>query len=47
MTDEEYEKEVNDLVEMLGCLRLIRDKGQRKWLKREIREQLIRIINEC
>lgn len=41
MTDEEFKKEVQDLVEMLNSLRLIKDKGQTKWLKREIREQLI------
>lgn len=40
MTDEEYQKEVKDLVDMLNCLRRIMDKGRRKWLKAEIRIQL-------
>ena len=44
MTDEEFEKEVKTLVEMLNSLRLIKDKGLTKWLKREIREQLIIIL---
>ena len=40
MSDEEYEKEVKDLVEMLNNLRLIKDKSRRKWLKAEIRYQI-------
>ncbi|MBD5199372.1 MAG: hypothetical protein HDS83_03155 [Bacteroidales bacterium] len=44
MTDEEFEKEVQDLVDMLNSLHLIKDKGRTKWLKREIREQLIKIL---
>lgn len=44
MTDEEFEKEVKDLVEMLNSLHLIKDKGLTKWLKREIRAQLIKIL---
>lgn len=44
MTDEEFEKEVQDLVEMLSSLHRIRDKGRTKWLKREIREQMIKIL---
>ena len=46
MTDEEFKKEVKDLVDMLENLHLIRDKGLTKWLKREIRAQLIKIIKE-
>ncbi len=46
MTDEEFEKEVKDLVEMLNNLRRIKDKGLTKWLKREIRELIIRILKE-
>ena len=44
MSDEEFEKEVKDLVEMLAGLHRIRDKGLTKWLKREIREQVRKII---
>lgn len=44
MTDEEFEKEVRDLVEMLNNLHRIKDKGLTKWLKREIRAQLIQIL---
>lgn len=44
MSDEEFEKEVRDLVEMLNDLHRIRDKGLTKWLRREIREQLRKII---
>lgn len=44
MTDEEFKKEVQDLVEMLNILHLIKDKGRTKWLKREIRAQLITIL---
>lgn len=40
MTDEEFEKEVSDLVEMLRNLRLIKDKARRPWLKAAIKEQL-------
>ena len=46
MTDDEFEKEVRDLVEMLNHLHRIKDKSLTKWLKREIRDQLIRIIKE-
>lgn len=44
MTDEEFRKEVSDLVDMLNNLHLIRDTGRTKWLKREIRAQLIKIL---
>ena len=47
MTDDEFEKEVQDLVELLNSLHLIKDKGRTKWLKKEIRAQLIRILNGC
>ncbi|MDE6235334.1 MAG: hypothetical protein K2M56_06255 [Muribaculaceae bacterium] len=46
MTDEEFKKEVEDLVDMLNSLRRIKDKGRTKWLKREIREQFIKILKE-
>lgn len=40
MTDEEFKREVDDLVEMLNNLRLIKDRGRRKWLVFEIRRQI-------
>ena len=46
MTDEELKKEVQDLVEMLNSLHLIKDKGRARWLKREIRAHLIKILKE-
>lgn len=46
MSDEEFEKEVTDLVDMLNNLHRIRNRGLTKWLKREIREQLIKILKE-
>lgn len=46
MTDEEFEKEIEDLSEMLKNLRLIKDKGRRKWLKREIRALVIRLTKD-
>lgn len=46
MTDEEFEKEVKDLSEMLRILRLIKDKGHRKWLKREIRNSVIKLTKD-
>lgn len=46
MTDEELEKEVKDLVEMLNNLRRIKDKGRKRWLKSEIKEQLRKILKD-
>ena len=46
MTDEEFEKEVKDLTEMLRILRLIRDKGHRKWLRREIRSLVVKLTKD-
>lgn len=40
MSDEDYKKEVQDLVAMLNNLRLIKDRGRKRWLKAEIRNQL-------
>ena len=40
MSDEEFQKEVEDLTAMLGSLRQIKDKGRSRWLKIEIRNQL-------
>ncbi len=44
MTDEEFKREVQDLVDMLNNLRQIKDKGRTKWLKREIRAQMIKLL---
>ncbi len=44
MTDEEFQKEVDDLVAMLNDFRLIRDTGRRKWLSREIRAMMTRLL---
>jgi hypothetical protein len=46
MTDEEFKREVQNLVEMLNNLRLIKDKGLRRWLKVEIRNQLNQLLND-
>lgn len=46
MPDEEFEKEVSDLVEMINNLHRIADKGRAKWLKREIRALLIEILGK-
>lgn len=46
MSDEEFKKEVKDLVEMLDNLHQIRDRNLTKWLKREIRAQMVRILRE-
>lgn len=46
MTDEEFRKEVQDLVEMLNSLHLIKDKGRKRWLKAEIRVQLTKLMKD-
>lgn len=46
MSDENFKKEVEDMVEMIYILRRIKDRDQRKWLKREIRAQLTKLINQ-
>lgn len=38
MTDEEFEKNLTDLVEMLKCCHRINDKSLTKYLKVEIKE---------
>ncbi len=40
MSDEEFKREVKDLVDMLDNFRQIKDKGRKKWLKAEIRYQI-------
>lgn len=44
MTDEEFEKEVEELTAMLRLLRDIRDKNRTKWLKDELRLQFLRLL---
>lgn len=44
MTDEEFEKEVEELKEMLLNLRNIKDRGERKKMKREIKYIFSQII---
>lgn len=46
MTDEQFMKEVEDLVEMLKSLLLIRDKGKKRWLKTEIRALVQRLLRD-
>lgn len=46
MTDEEFEKEVEDLTELLRNLRRIKDKGRKRWLKAEIRIFLRKLMND-
>lgn len=46
MSDEEFKREVQGLVELLSSLRLIRDKGRRRWLKVEIRNQLRLLLKD-
>lgn len=43
MSDEEFAKEVADLVDLLNSLRLIKDKGRAKWLRAEIRSLVIKL----
>lgn len=44
--EDEFEKEVEDLTAMLRSLRLIQDKGRRKFLKQEIRLLLNTLIHD-
>lgn len=46
MTDDEFKKEMQDLVMMLENLRRIKDKGRRKWIKAEIRVLLTKLMND-
>lgn len=46
MTDEEFEKEIEDLTAMIRDLRLIKDKGRKRWLKAEIRVLLNTILRD-
>lgn len=44
MTDEEFKREAQDLIEMLGSLRLIKDKGRRRWLEREAKSLFLKLL---
>lgn len=44
--EDEFEKKVEDLTAMLRPLRLIQDKGRRKFLKQEIRLLLNTLIRD-
>lgn len=46
MTDDEFEREVQSLVEMLNHFHLIKDKGLKRWLKAEIRAQLRDLLKD-
>ncbi|MBO5030164.1 MAG: hypothetical protein J6C59_11205 [Muribaculaceae bacterium] len=46
MTDEQFQKEVQDLVEMLNDLRRIKDIGRKRWLKAEIQLFLRAILKD-
>lgn len=46
MDDVQFEKEVEDLVEMLRILRLIRDKKERAVFKDEIRSLVRKLIKD-
>ena len=46
MGNEEIDKEITELFEMLKTLQIIKDKSRTKWLKREIRAQLILILRQ-
>lgn len=46
MTDEDFEREVESLVENLYNLRLIKDKGRRPWLKKIIRAQVAVLLKD-
>lgn len=46
MTDEEFKKEVSDLMELLESHHRIRDKSLTKWIKREIRYKINSLLNE-
>lgn len=46
LEENEYRKERDDLIGMLDSLRLIKDKGQRKFLKKEIRVILNLLLHD-
>ena len=46
MEDEVFKKELQELTAMLESLRLIKDRGQRRMFKAEIRVQLERAMKD-
>ncbi|MBP3534490.1 MAG: hypothetical protein J6J53_00600 [Muribaculaceae bacterium] len=46
MTDEEFQNGLQSMVEMLLNFRLIQDRGRRRWLKAEIRNQLRLLLTD-
>lgn len=46
MTDDEFEKALDDLNGMLKSLRRITDKGRRDWLKNIIRRELNKMMKK-
>lgn len=45
MTDEEFKKEVQDLVDLLNYLHLVKEKDRTKWLKREVRAIFLKLLS--
>lgn len=46
MEEDQFEKEVDDLVAMLNTLRLIKDKGRKRFLKAAIRLQMRKLLKD-
>lgn len=46
LEENDYQKEVENLVGMLDSLRRITDKGKRKWLKNEIRAAVLLLTKD-
>lgn len=44
MDNEEFERKIEDLAEMLKSLRLIKDRGRKRWLKTEIKASLKELL---
>lgn len=43
---QDFEKDLADLVEMIRLLERIKDQGERRWLKAEIRNQLRNLLKD-
>ena len=46
MTEDEFESEIEDLTAMIRNHRLIKDKGQNRFLRTEIRDLLNKILRD-
>lgn len=46
MQDEDFEKGVKELTDMLHSLQRIKDRGRRRWLKVEIRVLFNRLLKD-